>query len=84
MTSVNSDYVFYYTKASSLRTTNQTNSNSTRNGSIENTTQGDCWLLSAINALSYTEDGAEIIGNLIEYDEDGITINLEGGTGSIL
>ncbi len=47
-----------------------------KDGKIGNTKQGatgDCWLLSGINALSYTEQGRKIIENALEY-HDGYTI----------
>lgn len=48
----------------------------TKDGVIDETKQqatGDCWLLSGVNALSYTEEGREIIKNALDY-EDGYTI----------
>lgn len=42
-------------------------------------TSGDCWLLSGINALSYTDEGKEAIKKCISEDENGnITIELKG------
>ena len=48
----------------------------TKDGEIGDTKQhatGDCWLLSGVNALSYTEEGREIIKNALEY-HDGYTV----------
>ncbi|MBQ3641612.1 hypothetical protein II906_06800 [bacterium] len=39
---------------------------------------GDCYLLSAINALSYTQKGAEILKECLSYSENGTTVNLKG------
>lgn len=39
---------------------------------------GDCWLLSGINAMSYTETGREIIKNAIEPCDGGAIIHLKG------
>lgn len=53
----------------------------TRDGQISNVKQnatGDCWLLSGINSLSYTEKGKEVIEDALEYSEDGITVHLKG------
>lgn len=44
-------------------------------------TQGDCWLLSDINALSYTEFGRKAISDAIIPDKDGsggVTIKFKG------
>jgi len=49
---------------------------------IENTkqgSQGDCSLLSAVNSLSYTEKGREIIKNAIEYNDGYTTVHLAVG-----
>ena len=49
----------------------------TKDGEIGYTKQGktgDCYLLSTINALSYTENGKEIIKNALDYQDDGSTI----------
>jgi len=55
---------------------------SSRNGEIEATKQGkigDCWLLSAVNALSYSEKGREIIKNALEYGDLSTTVHLAFG-----
>ena len=39
---------------------------------------GDCWLLSAVNALSYTEKGREAIKNALDYKEGYTLVNLKG------
>ena len=40
---------------------------------------GDCGVLSAVNALSYTEAGREILNDCISYNEDGsMTVNFWG------
>lgn len=52
-----------------------------KNGEIENTQQnksGDCWLLSGINALSYTEEGKDIIKNALDYRTDETIVSLPG------
>ncbi len=59
------------TKDTNTRDTN------TKDGKIGNTKQGnfgDCYLLSGINSLSYTEKGQEIIKNALDYQDDGSTI----------
>ena len=43
---------------------------------------GDCYLLSGVNALSYTEEGAKAIQDVIEYQDNGdITLHFKGGYG---
>ena len=57
-----------------------------KDGAVGNTKQhstGDCWLLSGINALSYTEKGREIIKNALDY-QDGFTIVHLKGYGSVI
>ncbi|MBR6163945.1 hypothetical protein IKQ26_08680 [bacterium] len=40
---------------------------------------GDCGLISAVNALSYTQLGQEVLNEALEYHEDGsLTINFYG------
>lgn len=49
------------------------------NKTIENTKQGrigDCWLLSSVTALSYSEAGKEIIKNALCYTPDATIVNL--------
>lgn len=51
------------------------------NGEIEHTKQGDtgdCWLLSGVNSLTYSETGKEMIKNAIEYEKDGVVMHLSG------
>ncbi len=53
----------------------------TKDGKIEDTKQGqtgDCYLLSAISALSYNEKGAQMIKDCLEYDDKGTTVHLKG------
>ena len=53
-----------------------------KDGQIEDTEQGatgDCWLLSGINALSYTEEGKEIIKNALEYHDAYTVVHLATG-----
>ena len=53
----------------------------TKDGEIGETKQGqtgDCWLLSAVNALSYTEEGKNLIKDSLEYTKDGTYVNLKG------
>ena len=49
----------------------------TRDGKIGTTMQsamtGDCWLLSGVNSLSYSDEGKKVIKNALEY-KDGKTI----------
>jgi len=54
----------------------------TKDGVIENTKQGkrgDCWLLSGINSLSYTEAGSETIKNALTYHDGYTTVHLATG-----
>jgi len=54
----------------------------TKDGVIGNTKQrgtGDCWLLSGINALSYTEAGREAIKNALEYHNGYTTVHTAAG-----
>lgn len=49
----------------------------TMDGIIGNTDQrgtGDCWLLSGVSALSYTEAGKEAIKEALDYQDNGDTI----------
>lgn len=53
----------------------------TRDGEIGATEQGetgDCWLLSGVNALSYTEEGRKIIKDALEYHDGYTTVHLKG------
>jgi len=53
----------------------------TRDGAIGDTKQGrigDCWLLSGVNALSYTEEGRKIIKDALEYHDGYTTVHLKG------
>lgn len=53
----------------------------TKDGVIDYTRQsqnGDCWLLSGVNALSYSKKGQEIIKNSLEYQEDSAIVHLQG------
>ena len=62
------------------------NEDDTKDGKIGPTEQGntgDCWLLSGINALSYTEKGRELIKDALEY-EDGYTIVHLKGYGDVV
>ncbi len=56
--------------------------NDTKNGEIENTKQspstGDCWLLSTVNSLSYTQEGREIIKDSLEYKDDCTIVHFKG------
>ncbi len=58
------------------------NKKSTRDGKISNTKQqmiGDCWLLSGINALSYTDKGKKILKNeVLEHHNDYTMVHLKG------
>lgn len=50
---------------------------STQDGKIDSTIQGkiaDCWILSGINALSYTTEGKRIIEEALDYQKNGDTI----------
>ena len=54
----------------------------TKDGSIGGTEQGatgDCWLLSGINALSYTQEGRKIISNALEYKKDYTIVHTMAG-----
>ena len=47
-----------------------------KDGKIDNANQGqtgDCWLISGVNALSYSEEGQKCIKEALEY-HDGYTI----------
>ncbi len=52
--------------------------NNNCDGKIDTSYQGstnDCWLLSSVNAMSYTDDGEEILKNAIEVNKnDGSTV----------
>lgn len=53
----------------------------TRDGKIEDANQsqnGDCWLISGINSLSYSDKGAELIKNALEYKDGSTTVHLKG------
>ena len=56
--------------------------NDTQDGKITGTYQrgtGDCWLLSGINALASTKDGAKIIAESLDYQENGdVIVHLKG------
>ncbi len=53
-----------------------------KDGEINDTKQGstgDCWLMSGINALSYTDEGKKVIKDAIDYNNDGsTTVHLKG------
>lgn len=52
-----------------------------KDGAIGETKQhstGNCWLLSGINALSYTEKGRQIIKDCLEYCGDVTKVHLKG------
>jgi len=54
----------------------------TKDGEIDGTKQGqtgDCWLLSGINALSYTEEGRKLIKEALEYHDGYTIVRLAGG-----
>ncbi len=55
--------------------------NKAKDGIIGDTQQGqlgDCWLLSGVNALSYTEEGQKIIKDALEYHDGYTTVHLKG------
>lgn len=57
------------------------------NGEINDNSQGrigDCWMLSGLNALSYSPAGREIIKNAIEETKTGYEIELKGADPSII
>ncbi len=41
-------------------------------------TKGDCWLLAAINSLSYSSAGKQIIKDCLDYTSDGVNVNFKG------
>ncbi|MBQ8475860.1 hypothetical protein IJ531_02245, partial [bacterium] len=52
-----------------------------KDGKIGNTKQigtGDCALISSITALSYTQEGAKIIEDALEYNDGYTTVHLSG------
>ncbi len=51
-------------------------------GEIQQHSTGDCWLLSGIIALSYTEKGQEIIKDALDYQDGYTIVNLY--TGSVI
>ncbi len=56
----------------------------TRDDKIGDTKQGDigdCWLLSGVNSLSYSEKGREILSNALDYSDSGITVRFKEGLG---
>lgn len=56
-----------------------------KDGIINDTKQGlatgDCWLLSGVNALSYSSKGAEYIKDALEYQDGCTIVHLKGGAG---
>lgn len=60
----------------------------TKDGEIGDTKQGetigDCWLLSTINSLSYTQKGREIIKEALEYQNDYTIVHLKGAKDYII
>ena len=59
----------------------------TKDGEIDNTKQGqtnDCWILSAINALSYSEEGKECIKESLEYKDGYTIVHFKGGAGDYI
>ncbi len=56
----------------------------TKDGKIGKTSQadevGDCWLLTAVNSLSYSEKGRQIIKDSLKYNEDknSTVVNFKG------
>lgn len=51
-------------------------------GVVDDTRQrdiGECWVLSGVNALRFTEEGSKILKDSIKHNEDGsITVTLKG------
>ena len=39
---------------------------------------GDCWLLAALNSMSYSDKGRKILSELIKYGEDGAFVEFKG------
>lgn len=52
-------------------TNNQNNVNGELDEAIYQGEYGDCWLLSALLSMSYTESGAEVIKESIDLNDDG-------------
>ncbi len=53
---------------------------------IQSTKQGgtgDCWLLAGINSLSYTQNGAKILSDALEYNDDGAVVHTYFGDFSV-
>jgi len=54
----------------------------TKDGTIGYTKQGDsagdCWLLSGVNSLSYTEEGKQIIKDALDYKDGETVVHLKG------
>ncbi len=59
----------------------------TKDGTIGYTKQhdtGDCWLLSSLNALSYSDMGKELIKNSLEYKDGYTIVHLRGANDYIV
>ena len=53
----------------------------TKDGKIGPTRQiltGDCWILSGVNSMSYSEKGREMIKDALEYTDNGTIVHLKG------
>ena len=48
-------------------------------GDTDQQTLGDCWLLSGVNALSYTKEGKKVIKEALEYKDNGdVVVHFKG------
>lgn len=51
-----------------------------KDGKIDNTRQqklDDCWILSDINSLSYTQEGQKILKESLDYQKEGVVVHMK-------
>lgn len=55
-----------------------------KDGKIDDSKQGatgDCWLLSGVNAINYTDEGKKCIEDALEYKDGYTIVHFKGGAG---